>query len=483
MSARRWPWVTSCIIGVNLALFLFFSVVDRRTEQLIAERGVTALVFYQRYRYLELKPPLSHFIGTASARSDTAASVSVSNQDSEAIGPLVAKARQAELDSKNEAFERALDRVSARSFAYVPRDNNWLGLVTYQFMHVGWLHLLGNLWFLWLTGCNIEDKWGRGLFAVFYLAAGVGAALVHKLLAIHSMVPLLGASGAIAGAMGAFCYRYSRTKIRILVLLLRFHVWQVPAYLILGLWLVTEIVSGLGSLDGGTGVAHFAHLGGFACGLGFAWLMRQTGLEQRIDERLEALRAKNQDARVLHAEALIAGGHGRDAVALLTRLYHDNPQSIDVQLVLTRAARLSGDDSLERAAKARLVELYFKNEMPDTALALYDELSVAGFRVMLPATLRMRVARHLERTGRLERANLEYAAIADDPAAHALLLSALLGQAEIAFKVGSPSEAFALFQRAERAISHQPELEGVVRLGLSRARRALSIAPRVAVPD
>ncbi len=485
MSARRWPWATTSLIAINLTLFLFFTIIDRRTEQLIAERGVVALAYYQRFPYLELKPPLSDLVGsrTPSVAHGSRAALGASSNAARGLADesrLVMTARQAELDSRVSAFGQALDRVNARSFAYIPQDNNGWGLVSYQFMHSGWLHLLGNLWLLWLTGCAIEDIWGRRLFSVFYVGAGVAAALVHKLEVGHSAVPLLGASGAIAGVMGAFFYRFARTKVRLFVLWLRIHVWHVPAYLILGLWLVTEIYSGFDSVKNGANIAHFAHLGGFVYGFSVAWLMRATGLEQRIDHTLDSLRAKRQDARILQAEKLIAAHFVPDAILLLKRFCEENPESIDAQLVLARAARISEDETLEQHTKARLVELYLKNDMPETALAVYEELATSELHEIVHPSLRMRIARHFARTGRLHRASLEYEQIVADPKARSLLPSALLGQAEIAFKMGRHADAVTLFQRAERAILHQPELEGLVRLGLDRARRAVAIAPPVA---
>lgn len=176
-----------------------------------------------------------------------------------------------------------LTRICASSFGFVPQNNNWSGLISYQFMHSGWLHVLGNLWFLWLVGSAIEDAWGRRLFVVFYLSAGVAAGIAHKLMAFDSAIPLLGASGAIAGTMGAFLFRHARTRIRMLVVVLfRWHIWRLPAYLILGLWLALEILSALTSHARSSGVAHFAHLGGFAYGLGVAWLLRKSGIERQI---------------------------------------------------------------------------------------------------------------------------------------------------------------------------------------------------------
>jgi membrane associated rhomboid family serine protease len=143
----------------------------------------------------------------------------------------------------------------------------YLTLLTSMFMHGGIGHILGNLWFLWIFGDNIEQSLGRGRYLLFYLLCGILASLAHVLLnrtGDPSMIPSLGASGAISGVMGAYLVLHPHR--RVTVLLIRF-VTQVPAFVAVGIWFLFQLVSGLGIMGSGdAGVAYGAHVGGFVAG-------------------------------------------------------------------------------------------------------------------------------------------------------------------------------------------------------------------------
>ena len=142
-------------------------------------------------------------------------------------------------------------------------------LVTSLFLHGGWLHLIGNMWFLWIFGDNVEDRMGHGGFAAFYLMAGVAASATHVLVNQTSTNPLIGASGAIAGVLGAYTVLFPRARIvSLLPLGLFTRLIAIPAVLFLPLWFLMQFVSGLASLaSAGTGVAWWAHVGGFIAGI------------------------------------------------------------------------------------------------------------------------------------------------------------------------------------------------------------------------
>ncbi len=143
-------------------------------------------------------------------------------------------------------------------------------LITSQFMHAGWLHLLGNMLYLWIFANNVEDRMGRLGFLVFYLAGGVAAGLAQVAVAPSSTIPCLGASGAIAAALGAYLVFFPRARITSLVFLGFFYqLIDVPAVLVLGFWFVLQLIDGLtsiGMVETSGGVAFFAHIGGFVAG-------------------------------------------------------------------------------------------------------------------------------------------------------------------------------------------------------------------------
>jgi membrane associated rhomboid family serine protease len=148
---------------------------------------------------------------------------------------------------------------------------NVLTPITSMFLHGGWMHLLGNGLFLWVFGNNVEDSMGRLRFIVFYLLCGLCAAAAQAAVNPASAVPMVGASGAISGVLGAYLVLYPRVRVNVLVIIVIFiQIISLPAYLVLLLWIGWQILSGLpqlGALPEAGGTAFFAHIGGFAAGL------------------------------------------------------------------------------------------------------------------------------------------------------------------------------------------------------------------------
>ncbi len=142
-------------------------------------------------------------------------------------------------------------------------------LITSMFLHGGWMHLLGNMWFLWLFGNNIEDSMGRLRFLLFYLLTGLAAAFGQVVANPNSVIPMVGASGAISGVMGAYLILYPRVKVYVLVpIFIFFTSIALPAWMMLGYWFFLQLASGLVSNDDMGGVAFWAHVGGFVAGIG-----------------------------------------------------------------------------------------------------------------------------------------------------------------------------------------------------------------------
>ena len=208
----RWPVVTAILIGVNVVAFLY--------ELSLGSHGVSLARFVEQWGVV----PLEYHLG----------------------GDLP-------------------PRIPLPWFTT---------LVTAMFLHGGWGHLGGNMLYLWIFGDNVEDRLGRVPFLLFYLAAGMLGSLVQILAAPESQVPVIGASGAISGVLGAYIVMFPRKRVRVLLFLF---VFEVPALLVLGLWALTQVVSGTGTLGGGAeegGVAYLAHVGGFAAGVAGALLWR-----------------------------------------------------------------------------------------------------------------------------------------------------------------------------------------------------------------
>ena len=156
-------------------------------------------------------------------------------------------------------------------------------LISHMFMHGGWLHLIGNLWFMWIFGNNVEDSMGHGRFLVFYLLCGLAAAVLQILSNPESGVPMVGASGAIGGVMGAYIILYPRVQVHMLIFLGFFITTvAVPAIFMLGYWFLIQMIGGISSFGAsGGGVAFWAHIGGFVAGALLVLLFRDPELLKR----------------------------------------------------------------------------------------------------------------------------------------------------------------------------------------------------------
>ena len=213
--SRSFPLVTVALIVANVLVFLYEFSLGPHLESFIRVWGATPAFFAQ-------------MLGGAE----------VMNKNGEAVMPLVPP---------------------------------FLTLFTSMFLHGGWLHLIGNMWYLWIFGDNVEDAMGKFRFIVFYLLAGVLSGLAQVVISPHSTIPALGASGAIAGVLGAYLILYPRASVLTIVPLGWYiQTVRLPVLLVLGLWFVIQLFYGLASLPGAGqtgGVAFFAHIGGFVTGL------------------------------------------------------------------------------------------------------------------------------------------------------------------------------------------------------------------------
>lgn len=156
--------------------------------------------------------------------------------------------------------------------------SGWLGLVSSLFIHVGWVHLLGNLMYLFIFGDNVEDRLGHGRYLIFYLCSGIIAFLAHVFSSPTSKVPTVGASGAIAGVLGAYFVMFPRARVLALIPIGFFlPMVEIPSIVFLFLWFITNLFSGVASLGVSTqgGVAWWAHIGGFVAGMLLSIVMRR----------------------------------------------------------------------------------------------------------------------------------------------------------------------------------------------------------------
>jgi membrane associated rhomboid family serine protease len=150
-----------------------------------------------------------------------------------------------------------------------------LTVFTSMFMHGGLFHIGGNMLFLWIFGNNVEDTLGHGRYLVFYLACGVAAALAQTAIGPSSPIPMVGASGAVSGVLGSYLLLFPHASVTTLIILgFFFRLVKIPAVVVLGFWIVLQVLNGLGSFGASGGVAFFAHIGGFVAGMGLLSVFR-----------------------------------------------------------------------------------------------------------------------------------------------------------------------------------------------------------------
>jgi membrane associated rhomboid family serine protease len=178
-------------------------------------------------------------------------------------------------------------QLFAQQFGVVPAYFSWFSVLTSMFLHGGWLHFLGNMLYLWIFGDNVEDRLGHVWYLAFYLLCGAAAAIGQAATQPYSLVPMIGASGAIAGVMGAYFVLFPHSRVLTAVFILLFvDLIEIPAIFFLGIWFLMQFFSGVGSLGAGSasgGVAFWAHVVGFVAGaaIGGMWRLGEASQRQR----------------------------------------------------------------------------------------------------------------------------------------------------------------------------------------------------------
>ncbi|MEW5826059.1 MAG: rhomboid family intramembrane serine protease [Candidatus Bipolaricaulota bacterium] len=254
ITSRRFPAITVSLILVNLLVFLYQSYLATQP----------ALVNdWQPWEAEELSPP--------PAFDPQAYSLHVRTGKDPSVYPL----------SASDAFIAQYALVPAEFLRGVDLPPTipvpiWLTLISSLFLHGGLMHLVGNMLYLWVFGDNVEDAMGRARFLLFYLLCGAAAAMAQIAFSPSSSIPLLGASGAIAGVLGAYLTLFPTARVLTLIPIFFFvRLVAVPAVLVLGIWFALQLFNGVGSLGVSSGVAWFAHIGGFLAGLALVFVFRR----------------------------------------------------------------------------------------------------------------------------------------------------------------------------------------------------------------
>ena len=346
-TVRRMPWVTLTIIGLCLLAYILTAVAPSG-EGRIAAAERSAIVYYLDHPYLEFDTQLKSYLYYSLRRQD---GPEIPPPDD--LGEL--RSEQLELAALVGTFYETRDSTPYFRWGLVPTRQEPTAWLTHMLMHAGLLHLFGNLFILYLVGPPVEDAWGHLPFAIFYVLAGIVAAFFFVAGYPDIDEPLIGASGAIAGVMGAFAVRYWNTRITFFYWLFFIKIYTgtfaAPAWLMLGLWVVGQIAfaSGLWAFmsvaDMGN-VAFEAHIAGFVFGFGVAFVVKKLAIEERfLAPLVEERQIVHEAQSVEKALDLARQGRGKEAAALLERDLDRDPRDADAASALWSIAVAAGREA------------------------------------------------------------------------------------------------------------------------------------------
>ncbi len=351
-TVRRQPWISYTMIAVNILIFFLFTQSQINTYEVqqvvedIAEHINT-------YPEVELSPALrevlsDHFLKAYDEAKSVSQEAATKRREEGLTGgmPDLDRLIESYQGLKPSDAQGELDQLTDKLFAlaqggvywewgYIPsREGHFYTLVTTMFFHGGLMHLFGNMILFFLCGPFVEDRWGRTFFTLFYLASGVLASLCHGYLTASPDIPLVDASGAIAGVMGAFLILFFHTKIKFLyVFLFVTRIFkgnfQVPSYVVLPLWFGQQYYNAM--TQDHSPVAFWAHVGGFAFGFVIAGLMKLSSIEERyispnIDQKITLYEAP---PLLEEATQRWLDGDSQQAIELLHQILKQTPHDIN----------------------------------------------------------------------------------------------------------------------------------------------------------
>ncbi len=412
---RRLPWVTFGIMILCFILHIILSMEVGTKKKRLESAAEEMVVYYFNHPYLELDPGIKDLMYQGGGEEQIETMLSVYRQSIPRPDRVVMAQEQEELDQLSQKLLGTLNDFPYRKWGFIPADKSFLALLTYMFVHGGWLHLLGNLLLLYLTGPFIEDLWGRPIYAAFYLAMGVLSALLYAAHYPHFTGPLIGASGAIAGVMGAFLINFWKTKMRFFYWIAFFFrgTFEAPAFVMLPLWVLLEffnasVVDSINAQGGGGGVAHWAHVWGFVFGVLVALGMKHLKIEEKyIHPKIEAKLESQEGGVDVVIKALQKKNMGRidEAYGLLLDEAQRNPLRKDVVDALWDVGVEMGKG--DEAAKffIKLIESEVRHEQLEIAWKRYKDLREKVAESSISPTYKFSLLKYLMESRDREEAN------------------------------------------------------------------------------
>jgi membrane associated rhomboid family serine protease len=493
MEGRRWPVISLALIVINLAAFLGTHWQIDKQNPKDSDVPAHILMLAAMHPELSMPPDVKEYVTSFQEKHpDIWKEAQLETRDlADAWDARIRLmedqgALQREMDSLAEKFSRTKNDTILAQYAFTPAHPRPIAYLTANFLHAGWLHLIGNMWFLWLAGAILEDTWGRLIYPVFYLAAGAAALQFHAWVNHGSNVPTLGASGAVAALMGAFLMRFPTTKIEVALVLglrsltnlamgkgIRF---KAAAYWLLPLWALMEIFSG-SVFGGASGVAHWAHVGGFAFGVIAALVIRHSGLEQQASEAIDKKVSWSADPLITQAGDLMEHGKVDEAIAKLTEHLSTKPDSVDARTMLQQLYWRKGDTVSYQNEIVKLCQLHLKLQDKAAAWHDYEEFQNSGGQ-KLPAATWLELGRYLEEQQSFDRAVSEYEKLAAACPAEKPSLLALISAGRLSLKnLNRPADALRFYQAASESSIPHLDWETNIQTGIKAATAATAQTP------
>jgi membrane associated rhomboid family serine protease len=482
MQGRRWPVITIGLIALNIVIFLGTHWRMDAEGPELGEAKVHVLLLAAMHPDLKIEGKAKEYIDTVQTKNPALWKEAQSlNRD--VYDAWDARIRM-QADEHPELMQEEMDTLSARyaeldstsivsKYAFIPAHPTAMSYITAMFLHAGWLHLIGNMWFLWLAGGILEDTWGRLIYPAFYLVAGVLAIQVHALVNAGSLIPTIGASGAIAGLMGAFLVRFPTVKIEMgWLLMFRFYRFKAAAYWLLPLWLVMEIFYGA-MLGQFSGTAHWAHIGGFVFGGLIALGVQKSGLEQMAEKGIQDKITWVSHPLLAEASEQMEKGQIDAAESNLKKLVQEKPDSIDAYRMLQSIYWRKNDVPAYRDAMEKIIALELKANDHEGAWLTYQDLKNSSAE-KISASLWLDLCRQLETQPDLERAVGEYQNLAQAYPTEKPGLLAQMAVGRIYLKrLNRPADALRFYEAAQASPVPHPDWQATIDRGIAEAKKAL----------
>ena len=480
MTGRRWPIITFALIGLNAAIFLLTHWTIEAEQPKRAEARVHLLILAASHPELKITPRAAEYV--AQVKKTSARSwehIRSPNRRIEDTWDAQIRFEddptklQEEMDTACQQFEESEQSSLLEKYGFVPAHPAAASYLTANFLHGGWLHLIGNMWFLWLAGFILEDNWGRPIYAIFYLISGAASLQFYAWCSSGSFTPLVGASGAVAALMGAFLVRFPKIKIEMAFVSLFYrYKFRAPAYWLLPLWLLMEFFYGA-ALGAGSSVAHWAHVGGFLFGMLGAYGIQKSGFEQKASAEIESKIGWAADADVVRAHEALDRGNPNQAATILEQHIATKPDSVDALTILQQVQWRMNNTQGYFETSGKLIHANLKARNPEAAWQAYEEFSNAGGKE-IPAAVWLELIRHLESTQDYARAVEECDKLTKAFPAERPALMALLTAGRISLKnLNRPEDALRYYKAADASPVPHLDWEANIKAGMGNAEKAL----------